>query len=355
MRNVLSYLLFGLASLLPAYAIVMGAFLGGMWPACALLSITVVVVLMDRFGPRFEASTHWGWVLPIVVAVAHFGALSATIWALGRPNHLDVGQSVALIVAMGLFAGQVSNACAHELIHNTNRKRRLLGTAIYTSMLNGQHVSSHLLVHHVHAGTVNDPNSAPLGQGFYRFSLRASVAEFQSGWQAESRRRQGQPFFRHPFAGYLFGAAVSTVAAAELSASAGVFTLLVISLHAQQQLMLSDYVQHYGLRRKTRSDGKFEPMGPQHSWNAPQPYSSALMMNATRHSDHHVNPQRSYTNLTLDRAEMPILPFSVPIMGAIALIPGLWRRLMDDRARAWNGPAPSSAHKSIPSFSTVTS
>ncbi len=45
--------------------------------------------------------------------------------------------------------------------------------------------------------------------------------------------------------------------------------MLALAAYAQMQLLLSDYVQHYGLRRKTSENGKPEPVGPQHSWNAP--------------------------------------------------------------------------------------
>jgi alkane 1-monooxygenase len=131
------------------------------------------------------------------------------------------------------------------------------------------------------------------------------------------------------------GAFVSVAAACLLGGWLGAAVLVVIALHAQMQLLLSDYLQHYGLRRATDANGKVEPMGPQHSWNAPQTYSAALMMNAPRHSDHHMHPGRPFTSLQLDQA-MPTLPYSVPVMGAIALVPPLWRRIMDPRARTWD-------------------
>ena len=98
-------------------------------------------------------------------------------------------------------------------------------------------------------------------------------------------------------------------------------------------------MQHYGLRRKiseTDADGgKPEPVRAAHSWNSPQLWSSAMMLNAPRHSDHHQHPMRPYPALTLD-SRMPVLPHALPVMAVIALWPPLWRRVMDPRVEALN-------------------
>ncbi len=65
-----------------------------------------------------------------------------------------------------------------------------------------------------------------------------------------------------------------------------------------------------GLRPALRADARppaqwpvREPAGPAHSWNAPQWYSSAMMLNAPRHSDHHENPMRAFPALDLGRPD----------------------------------------------------
>ena len=139
----------------------------------------------------------------------------------------------------------------------------------------------------------------------------------------------------NPYVIYMIGAALSVTIAGVLAGVWGVVALCFISFHALFQLMLSDYVQHYGLRRGVLSDGKIEPMGPSHSWNAPHPYSAALMMNAPRHSDHHMHPTRDFSSLAHCRDTMPTLPHSLPVTGALALVPSLWMRTMDPRVRQW--------------------
>ncbi|WP_299864968.1 alkane 1-monooxygenase [uncultured Roseobacter sp.] len=322
---------FACASLGPASILALGAILGAGWPYAGLLCMTLFVLLMDKTQVGRMASADQAIWLPRVIGVAHFVLLGLGLWAMGTADHLDTGQKIALVAGLGLYFGQVSNACAHELIHRSDRNMRALGTAIYCSLLNGQHVSAHMLVHHVHAGTARDPNSAPLGRGFWRFFGRAVIDEFVAGLQAENRRRQAI----HPYTVYLGGAAVSLLAAFLLGGGLAVVGLLILALHAQMQLMLSDYLQHYGLRRAVDASGRVEPMRAHHSWNAPRGFSAALMLNAPLHSDHHMNPSRPFPELRFEANAMPTLPRSMPVMGALALVPPLWRRVMDPRARKY--------------------
>ena len=71
----------------------------------------------------------------------------------------------------------------------------------------------------------------------------------------------------------------------------GAVVWAALGLHAQVQILLSDYVQHYGLRR-AEVQGRPVPVAAGHSWNAPHWFSSAFMLNAPRHSDHHAHPAR---------------------------------------------------------------
>lgn len=107
----------------------------------------------------------------------------------------------------------------------------------------------------------------------------------------------------------------------------------------QSQIFLADYVQHYGLVRAMDASGRAEPVGAAHSWSAPHRYSSAMMLNAPRHSDHHLHAKRRYSELQL-RPVMPVLPYSLPVMAAIALVPPLWRRMMARRLAQLGQSAP---------------
>jgi len=107
------------------------------------------------------------------------------------------------------------------------------------------------------------------------------------------------------------------------------------------QIYISDYIQHYGLRRAQKDDGSYVAVGHAHSWNAPHAYSGAMMVHAARHSDHHVSPSKPYSTLEVDKESMPLLPHSLPVMGLLALFPSRWRRVMDPLCVPWQSdPTP---------------
>ncbi|MBN7786208.1 alkane 1-monooxygenase [Ponticoccus gilvus] len=327
---------FALATLGMVALLALAMVVGGPFPALALACVTVLVWALDKIaalaapdvpGAEFPA----GGGLSVTLGLLHFPLLYGGVAVLASDAPwLD---KVLIFLALSLFLGQVSNSNAHELIHRAGRWPRRLGVAVYASVLFGHHASAHVRVHHIHAATDRDPNSARLGESWYAFAARAWVGSLRAGYRAESRLRQGRGM--HPYAWYAGGAGLSLGLAAAVGGLAGIAALLALSAYAQAQLFLSDYVQHYGLRRHDGASGKPEPVGPQHSWNAPQGASSALMLNAPRHSDHHAHPARPYPGLQIDREAMPILPYSLPVMACIALVPPLWRRVMDRRAARW--------------------
>jgi alkane 1-monooxygenase len=102
------------------------------------------------------------------------------------------------------------------------------------------------------------------------------------------------------------------------------------------QLELVNYVEHYGLTRRHLGQGRYEPVRPRHSWNASQRASNWLLINRQRHSDHHCKPDRRYPLLqTYAEDEAPLLPWGYPVMTTLAMVPPLWRRVMNPRVRAW--------------------
>jgi alkane 1-monooxygenase len=339
--------LFAVATSLPMLLIAFAAFQGGPWGWLAVGYVTVLVFAFDRLvalqrpNPDPEAEFPAADRLLVALGLMHFGVLALALWGVAGDSGLDLTERVLLAIAAGLVSGQIAHPVAHELIHRAGRGKRRLGRLIYTSLLFGHHASAHLHVHHPHVASADDPSSARPGEGFYRYLARAWTGAFRAGLRAETRRHTGHMAWHHPYTLYVGGAVALFLATAATLGWRGLVALCVIAGYAQLQILLSDYMQHYGLRRTVGTHGRKEPVGPQHSWNAPHWYSSAMTLNAPRHSDHHVAPQRPYPALQLDPRQMPVLPHSLPVMAVIALVPPLWRRIMDPRAARWRGQVPS--------------
>ena len=340
--------LFQSATLAPLVLLVLGNFMGGPWALAGVLTITLFTWAADHLmrraadvsGSPDEFPT--GDALAVTLALVLLAGLAMAVPAIAGERGFSVATRILLLIGWGLAFGQIAHPTAHELIHRPARWMGGLGRILYTAVLMGHHASSHLRVHHRHVGTGDDPASAPLGMGFWRYAPRAWAGSFMAGLHAETalraRAAPPPPVWSHPYIRHISGGLLAILVAYALAGGGGIAALAGIAAYAQLQVLLSDYIQHYGLRRAVMPDGRLEPVGPHHSWNAPQLWSSAMMLNAPRHSDHHANPNRPYPGLRLDRA-MPVLPRAVPVMAVAALFPPLWRRMMDGRAQAWAQPA----------------
>jgi alkane 1-monooxygenase len=333
---------FAVTSLAPAVLIALAALVGGVWIWAGLLYMTLFAFAMDRVVTRIDPAEDPARGLPEadtlseVLAGAHFVVLALVIRALALGGQ-GVAGWIALYLAAALFFGQVSNSNAHELIHRSRRLTFNLGKWVYISLLFGHHTSAHNKVHHRFAASDDDPNTARPGESFYAFAPRAWWGSFVKGWQMEEAdRKRSQTGYRNPYPVYVGGALGLLALSWLLFGWAGVAVHVALAAYAQVQLLLSDYVQHYGLRRAEGPDGKLEPIGPAHSWNSRTWFTSHMMLNAARHSDHHAHPARPYPALRLHPAtEAPILPASLPAMATLALAPGPWRRVMGRALARW--------------------
>lgn len=335
---------FAVVALAPLPLLAAGLLQGGGLALAGLCYMTVLAALIDQLIPWVAADAPEGAEFPagnallVILGVAHLVAMPLAVALIAGPGPLAPWERVALFLGFGLWFGQVSVPAAHELIHRGARGLFGLGVAVYVSLLFGHHASAHRLVHHRHVASAADPNSAREGEGFYRFALRAWLGSFRAGWRAERALRPGRRIT--PYTSYVLGAAAALALAWGLAGWPGVAVWAGLAAHAQMQLLLSDYVQHYGLTRAVRPDGRLEPVAARHSWNARPWFTSALMLNAPRHSDHHAHPSRPYPALRLPAPEQaPMLPWSLPVSCTLALVPPLWKALMRQQLAPWRTEA----------------
>ncbi len=334
-------LLLRLVVLVPLPFLLLEPFLGQTLAFAALFYQSIFTFLADQAVVVTNATQPapnrgeraFSSIVPVILALGHFALLPIGILAVSRWSGGWL-ESITVFLAFGLFFGTVSTANAHELIHRSDRLRHTLGKWIFTSILFGHHTSAHLMVHHRLAATPMDPNTARLNEGFYAFFIRAWRDSFREGARAERWRERDQnpekgrmpTEFKLHFGGNL----VFALIALTIAGRSGLFAYLGFSVFAQTQLLLSDYIQHYGLQRRILPNGRYEPIGLRHSWNAPHIFSDMLMLSAPRHSDHHVHPGKTCIELgALPACDVPVLPHSLPVMSCIALFPKTWRRIMN--------------------------
>ena len=351
-RPALPMAAFAALAMAPVPLLLLGAWLGGVWLWAGFLYMAVLASILDQLLPYVagdapeDAEFPAADALLVTIGLSALVLLPVAVYAIAGPSGLSTGQRVLLFLGVGYWLGQVGHPAAHELIHRSSRFCFRLGQAVYAAILFGQHASAHRLVHHVWVATDRDPNSAREGEGFYRFALRAAVGSFREGWRAEdalrarAQKAPGKALGLHPYAIYIGGAVLALACGWLIAGWRGALVWAGLGLHAQIQVLVSDYVQHYGLRRKILPNGKPEPVGPAHSWNTGHWFSSAMMLNAPRHSDHHSHPSRPYPALRLPDADVaPRLPWPLPVACAIAFVPRLWKRAIRRHLREWQPKA----------------
>ena len=328
---------------------VIGATQGGwtvaLMPAYAWALTTVLDLLLglneENPDPQTdEADLFWYRAITLMWFPLQAATIFGMIWWITQSTHLSWPEILGLMFGVGVVSGTIGIVYAHELLHQRNRGERWLGDLLLASVLYSHFRSEHLLVHHIHVGTPRDAVSARYNEGFHRFFWRVLRECPASAWRAEREKlaRAGRPVWHRSNPFWRYGAlqAAALALAFALGGWAGIGLFLLQAFFAIWQLELTNYIEHYGLTRRQLPNGKYDPVRPHHSWNAPHRASNWLLINLQRHSDHHYKPDRRFPLLqTYDETQAPQLPYGYPLMAAIATIPPVWRRMMNPRVRAW--------------------
>lgn len=281
-----------------------------------------------------EQDRYYRWCTYLYLPIQYAGLILACwLWADGG---LSTIERIGLALTVGMVSGIAINT-AHELGHKRANLERWLSRVALAQSGYGHFFIEHNRGHHVRVATPEDPASARLGESFYRFLPRTVLGSLRSAWELEAqrlRRLGSSPWtLRNDI---LTAWAMSLALAGALVAAFGLVVLPYLILQAVvgfSLLEVVNYLEHYGLLRQRREDGRYERTRPEHSWNSNSTASNVLLYHLQRHSDHHANPVRRYQALR-HVEEAPQLPTGYAGMILLALFPPVWRRVMDHRVLA---------------------
>ena len=312
----------------------------GAWGLFTLLD-AITGLNLDNADPQTgEAALTLHRLVTLIWFPVQLAMLCAMLIYVPRADHLGTAEALALFFGMGVMAGTIGINYSHELMHQSPAHERWLADLLLASVLYSHFRSEHLRVHHLYVGTPRDPVTARYNEGFHRFFPRVLRQCPRSAWAAEVAMlaRRSLPWYHrsNPFWRYLALQGGFVALALTLGGWAGLGLFLLQAFVAIWQLELVNYVEHYGLTRRHLGDGKYEHVLPRHSWNAAHKASNWLLINLQRHSDHHYKPDRRYPLLqTYPEDQAPQLPFGYPVMTLAAMVPPLWKRIMNPRVKAW--------------------
>jgi alkane 1-monooxygenase len=285
----------------------------------------------DSIVKWLEQDRYYRWCTYAFLPLQYAGLLFACwLWADGGLSTLD---SIGLATTMGMVSGIAINT-AHELGHKRDDLEKWLSKIALAQSGYGHFFIEHNRGHHVRVATPEDPASARLGESFWAFLPRTVAGSLGSAWGLErARLRRGGHSALSLRNDILQAWAMTVVLFGALTAAFGLVVLPYLLAQAVLGFCLLEvvnYLEHYGLRRQRKEDGRYERCRPEHSWNSNNVASNVLLYHLQRHSDHHAHPTRRYQALRhVDEA--PQLPTGYAGMILLATCPPLWRRAMDRR------------------------
>lgn len=281
-----------------------------------------------------EQDRYYRWCTYLYLPLQYASlVLACWLWSSGG---LSVVESLGLALTVGCVCGIAINT-AHELGHKRASVERWLSKVALAQSGYGHFFIEHNRGHHVRVATPEDPASARLGESFYAFLPRTVTGSLKSSWGLEAERLRRGGSSPWTFKNDILNAwAMTVVLFAALTAIFGLTVLpwlLVQAVFGFSLLEVVNYLEHYGLLRDKREDGRYVRTAPRHSWNSNNVSSNVLLYHLQRHSDHHAHPLRRFQALR-HFDEEPELPSGYATMIVIAVLPPLWRRVMDPRVLA---------------------
>ncbi|MBF0662025.1 alkane 1-monooxygenase [Rhodococcus sp. (in: high G+C Gram-positive bacteria)] len=326
-----------------AYVLVQHFHLGVFWATGAII-IAVICPLIDALAKvdtgnppdevmkPLENDRYYRYCTYLYLPLQYAGFVFGCWLWVSQP--MGGAEKFALAATLGIVGGVGINA-AHELGHKRTSIERNLAKVALAQSFYGHFYVEHNHGHHIRVATPEDPATARFGEGYWRFLPRSVFGSLGSAVRYENARlkRRGLSWWNVRHNNVLSAWLMSTVLYAALIAVFGWSIAPWLVVQAALAIMFlegANYIEHYGLLRRSRPGGGYERVAPEHSWNSNHVCSNVFLYNLQRHSDHHANPLRRYQTLR-SMPDAPQLPAGYAVLIVLSLVPPLWRRIMDQR------------------------
>ena len=329
--------------------VLLAATYGGWW----FVGPIAFIMLADQFDKLFGLEERNMDPATTSESQLYLYNLSLWIWAVLWPpvfiyslwqtlvaGHM-AGWEVFLMAGVLFSTAQTVFIVGHELVHRRAVWERRLGEFLLGSASYPHYATEHVYIHHPHVCTPLDPGSAPKGVSFWQYLLPEVSNNLIGAWVFErrrlARRRLPTIHFTNAFWRYGLGLAFWYGLIIWMGGPLAALVFAVLCSGVVVSMKMSNYVQHYGLRRIRIPPGRFEPVQPRHAWSAAYKFANWLYYNMQRHADHHTSNRRYPLLQHRGASESPQLPGSYVEMNGLALFPNRWFKKVDpllDQQRA---------------------
>lgn len=320
---------------------------GGWWMLAPFLFMSLAGSLDRVFGPDGENMTPkgiaerrlfsynipvWAWAFlwpPTLV----FG-----LWQILYVDAFAIWEDVILAILLTMEA-QAVFVVGHEMVHRRTMWERRIGEFLLASASYPQYATEHVYIHHAKVGTPHDVGSAPKGESFWRYFPKEVASNLTNSWRVSaerlSRRQLSRWHYSNPFWRYCIFVAFWYVLVVLMGGIWALPVYVFLGLSCVFSMKISNYFQHYGLRRILLANGRWEKISPHHSWSADWKFTNWMFFKMQRHADHHAMATRQYPQLQSRDGESPELPGTYGEMMNLALRPKKWFSKMDPLVDQW--------------------
>lgn len=300
----------------------------GMLPFIELFTKGSTANLAEAEEAVVKADRFYDWLLYSLVPIQYLLLLMFLLRL--QDGGLSTTELVGLTLSYGMACGILGINAAHELGHRATKHEQNMSKILLLSTLYMHFFIEHNRGHHKKVATPEDPASSRYGETIYAFFVRSIRLSWLSAWHIEAAKLQktGKRFWSWDNEMLRFQIWQLCLLTAIALVFGGMALLLFVAASLVGILLLEavNYIEHYGLQRQ-KTDKGYERTLPIHSWNSNHPMGRLVLLELSRHSDHHFLASRKYQVLR-HFDESPQMPTGYPGMILLALIPPLWFQVM---------------------------
>lgn len=333
LRNI-SYLV----SLFPGLLAILGNMKGSYWTLSAAVFSLIILGLLEWFAgkDRKNTQTENRDPFPELILYLHVAVQTAVVLTFLRGMYSQTLADAWIFWAAfstGVAAGIGGIVPAHELIHKAKPLKQFFGKYLLMSCGNVYFFTHHLRIHHRYVATSQDSATARKGESLYAFMWRTIPGQYREAWQSEAKMlgKKGKSAFS--FGNVLWFQTLIQIAFLPIVffvlGPKALAAWLLYVLVAHLLLEYVNYIEHYGLYREND-----ERVSELHSWNSDSRISRYLLVDLSRHADHHFYASKPYHTLQT-YGNAPELPGGYAALLVPALFPPLWKALVHPRLEMW--------------------
>ena len=255
-------------------------------------------------------------------------------------NSNSTYEIIGIILSASIVMATNGINVGHELGHRKSLLSRTCSKLLYLPCQYMHFFIEHNWGHHINVATPNDPATAKYRQNLYSFWISSVTKTYISAWKIQLKllkiSKKGFFSFKNDMIFYtLFQLLFLIFIYFNYGFTVTIYSI-IMSIVSFLFLETINYIEHYGLQRQMKPNGKYERVRPHHSWNSNHTVGRIILYELTRHSDHHFKASKKYQVLESVQ-DSPQLPYGYPTSILISFFPPLWFRIMNPLVKKYMG------------------